>query len=124
MRKIRTIRRPKYSLSPDEMEWSKKEWRDYSVRFNGKEVYIKPNLLHTCVFLTLTPVRHYGVITSFDIQQEHDWFPMNQQELFLIHKYLTKHPNIKNETPMDNRLWEVVDTRILNRNSKIDFLLL
>ncbi len=115
MRKIRTIRRPKYSLSltPDEMEWSKKEWRDYKVRTNGKEVYIKPNLSYTDVFATLTPVRHYGAITSFDIQQHEDWFPMEEQELFLIQRYLTEHPNIKNETPMDNRVWEVVDTKQL-----------
>lgn len=108
--------------STDEVVWATQMWRDYRIRWNGKVVFVKPNLSISYTFANIIPIRVGKIITHFKWEPEDDWFPMNPTEQLLVEKYLLNHPCIIEDIPFDNFVWETIDTKILNRDNLIDFV--
>ena len=129
MKKTKSIKRTRnvtftYTLTPEEQAWESKTYRDYRYIYNGRVVRVSPNIEnYTYGRLALIPVKeNFGGI-SFRFLVEPDDCPTTEEELQLIKEYLANDKSIITETPMPDGKWNVIDTRQLNREKKLSFIL-
>ena len=132
MKKTKSIKRTRsvrftWSKPLEQLAWESKTYKSYLWRLTrGGSVVIKPSIdessgnTYDFAYLSLN---YTDGSVSFELEKEAHDLHIPDTELELIKEYLANESSIRTRTQVYTGEWNVIDTRQLNRDRKIELLL-
>jgi hypothetical protein len=132
MKKTKSIKQTRtarftWSVPAEQLAWETGTYKSYRWRLTrGGSVVIKPNIdessgnTYDFAYLILN---YTDGSVSFELEKEAHDLHIPDTELELIKEYLANESSIRTRTQVYTGEWNVIDTRQLNRDRKIDLLL-